>query len=176
MKLSEKARKVISMVAPTLGTALGGPLGGLAGKVLAEVVTGSPDADGAAVEEALLSQKPETLLALRAGEQQFLIRLEELGIEREKLDYQDRDSARQRETQVKDSTNKVLAYTVVGSFVALVGGVLLGAAQVESALAGTLVGYLSAKAEQVLAYYFGSTSTSKQKNELLLKAKAGDTQ
>jgi len=52
----------------------------------------------------------------------------------------------------------------------LVGATLLGAAKVDGALAGTLVGYLSAKAEQVLAYYFGSTAGSARKTELLAQS------
>jgi hypothetical protein len=63
-----------------------------------------------------------------------------------------------------------LAYAVVGGFLALVGSTLLGFANVDSALAGTLVGYLSAKAEQVLAYYFGSTRGSAEKTALLARA------
>ncbi len=38
------------------------------------------------------------------------------------------------------------------------------------ALAGALVGYVSAKAEQVIAYYFGSSSGSEQKTEIMGKA------
>jgi hypothetical protein len=35
---------------------------------------------------------------------------------------------------------------------------------------GTLIGYLSAKSEQILAYYFGSSKSSDHKTELLAKA------
>jgi len=78
--------------------------------------------------------------------------------------------ARDREVAVKDRTNQVLAYTVVAAFIFMVAATLLGEAKVEGALAGTLVGYLSAKAEQVLAYYFGSTAGSARKTELLAQA------
>ena len=43
---------------------------------------------------------------------------------------------------------------------------------VRIVLAGTLVGHLSAKCEQVLAYYFGSSRSSDRKTELLAQAPA----
>ena len=46
-------------------------------------------------------------------------------------------------------------------------GVLFMHISVDSALAGTVIGYLSAKAEQVLTYYFGSTIGSKMKTRML---------
>lgn len=88
--------------------------------------------------------------------------------------FKDRADARAREVGVKDATNKVLAFVIIGAFVCLVAATLLGLAKVESALAGTLVGYLSAKAEQVLAYYFGSSQGSAQKTELLARAQPID--
>jgi len=79
----------------------------------------------------------------------------------------DRASARTMQVSVKAFTVPVLAYTVVGSFIAMVGATLLGYSHVDSALAGTLVGYLSAKCEQVIGFYFGSSASSQQKDVLL---------
>jgi len=39
-------------------------------------------------------------------------------------------------------------------------------------MAGTLIGYLSAKADQVLSFFFGSTAGSQRKTELLSKAES----
>jgi hypothetical protein len=163
LNLSDKAKNVIGTVAPALGTALGGPLGGLAGLIIAQVVGGG---DAKKVEEAIIAQKPETLLALKQAEQNYLLRLEELGIERERIEQA---SARQRETGTGDGTVRILAYTIIGSFIAMIGGVLFGQLTVDSALAGSLIGYLSAKAEQVVAYYFGSSLGSKLKTNLMGK-------
>ena len=68
------------------------------------------------------------------------------------------------------SGRPILAYVIVGSFVAMVGGALLGYAKVDSALAGTLVGYLSAKCEQVIGFYFGSSKGSEDKTLLLAQS------
>lgn len=115
-------------------------------------------------------------LKMKQAEQVFNIEAMKIETEQMKEETQrlkaqlaDIQSARQREVSVKDNVNKILAYSVVGAFVALAAATLLGYAKVESALAGTLVGYISAKCEQVLSYYFGSSKGSAQKTELLSK-------
>lgn len=88
------------------------------------------------------------------------------------LVIQDRISARQREVGVQDSTTRVLAYIIICAFVGMVAMTLMGYARIDSALAGSIIGYLSAKAEQVASYYFGSSRGSDHKTELLAKADA----
>ena len=86
---------------------------------------------------------------------------------------QDRDSARQREMTLKDRTPSVLAFGVVGGFLFMSCGLIVSSLmgfKVDPAamgLIGTLVGYLSAKSELVLAYYFGSSVGSDRKTDLL---------
>jgi hypothetical protein len=162
---------VLNAVAPTVATALGGPFAGLAVEVLGKAL----GMDGATVEkvQAKLSEGAmtgEQIQLLRQAELNLKLRMRELDIQEEQLNVSDRDSARKRESEVKDGTNQALAFLVVGAFIAMVVATLLGYAQVESVLAGTLVGYLSAKCEQVLAYYFGSTKGSSRKTELLAQA------
>jgi uncharacterized membrane protein len=62
----------------------------------------------------------------------------------------------------------VLAFLVICGFLGMVYGLLSGELKaLDSTLAGTLIGYVSAKAEQVVSYYFGSSLGSARKNELL---------
>ncbi len=161
----------IKTIAPMLGTALGGPLGGAAAAFIADKL-GIESKTVEAVTEVLNSGKmtPDQISAIKLAEMDFKKFLESNKIKMEEIAAADRNSARNREVQVKDNTNKILAFTVVGAFIAMVGATLMGFAKVESVLAGTLVGYLSAKAEQVLAYYFGSSAGSKDKTALLAKA------
>ena len=156
---------------PLLGTALGGPLGGAAAAFIADKL-GIESKTVEAVTEVLNSGKmtPDQISAIKLAEMDFKKFLESNKIKMEEIAAADRNSARNREVQVKDNTNKILAFTVVGAFIAMVGATLMGFAKVESVVAGTLVGYLSAKAEQVLAYYFGSSAGSKDKTALLAKA------
>lgn len=60
MDWGDIAKQVIGLGAPILGTALGGPLGGAAGKILAEVV-GASDTTPEAVRKALAASSVEQI-------------------------------------------------------------------------------------------------------------------
>lgn len=166
-------KAIIGGIAPTIATALGGPLAGLAVESLGKAL-GIDQPTVKKVQDALTQGQltGEQIFAIKQAEQALQVRMRELDITEEQLYASDRDSARRREGEIKDSTPRILAYTVVSAFLAMVVAVLLGYAKVESVLAGTLVGYLSAKCEQVLAYYFGSTKSGERKTELLAQAPA----
>ena len=153
---------VLGTVAPGLATAIGGPLAGMAVAAIGKALGVEPTQES--VQTALAGAKPEDLLKLKVAEQQFLKDMKALDIDLERISASDRDSARKREAEVKDSTPRVLAYLVVCAFIGVVVATLAGWSKVESVLAGTLIGYLSAKAEQVIAYYFGSSAGSKGKD------------
>lgn len=169
MDFKDIAQKVAQLGLPTVGAALGGPAGALIGKALAGVI-GKPEATAEDVVSTL-TYDVEARFKAREFEAQHELELKKLVIEEKKLENDDRSDARKRESSVKDNTNRILAFTVIGSFVAVVVGSLLGYAKIDSAMLGTLVGYLSAKAEQVIAYYFGSTSGSQMKTQLLADKK-----
>lgn len=86
----------------------------------------------------------------------------------------DRDSARKREIAVHDRTPTILAFCVIAGFLAMAFSVLFGQVRADTVLVGTVIGYMSAKAEQVIAYYFGSTSDSRRKTEIMGQAAAKD--
>lgn len=166
-------KALIGSVAPWLGAALGGPLGAAAVGSIADAM-GLSDRTEASIKAALSGVTPEQMLAIKQADQTFAARMQELGYANEQkiaeLAMQDRDSARKREMTVQDWTPRILAYLLVGSFISVIFGVLGGWSKVDSVLAGTLIGYLSAKAEQVVAYYFGSTSGSAEKSRLLAQS------
>lgn len=163
MNFGQKALQVLKTVAPTLATAVGGPFGALASMAISAALGTSPG-DPKAAETALLSATPETLLALRKAEQDFTVRMKELGIEQDKLVYDDIANARAREIAVKDNTPRNLAYLVLAFAGFCIIATLLGWTKVDSALAGTLIGYIVAEARSALAYYFGSSQSSVRKD------------
>lgn len=169
------AKSLLGTVAPTIATALGGPLAGVATKAIigALGLTDGTPADQVAL--AVQNATPEQLLALKKADQDFAVRMRELDIDVLKVDANDRDSARQRESSVRDWTPRILAFVVVAGFLTSVYMVLAGLVPglkdpTTAALIGSLIGYVSAKADQVVAYYFGSNNSSERKTELLAKA------
>jgi hypothetical protein len=161
----------LKTVAPTVATALGGPLAGLAVNAIGDAF-GWEDATKEKVVDMLQSGQlsSEQLAAIKLAEIELKKQEQEQGFRFAELDVKDRDSARRREADTKDNTNRILAFVIIAAFIAMVGATLMGWTKAETVLAGTLIGYLSAKAEQVLAYYFGSTSGSSRKTELLAQA------
>ena len=160
--------ETLKQIAPTVASAVLGPLGGVAVAAIGNIL-GVSEATQEKIADAIKTGQltPEQVGEIKKLELQYQENEKERGFKYTELEFKDRDSARAREVGTKDNTNKILAFVVIGAFLAMVGATLLGYAKVESVLAGTLVGYLSAKAEQVLAYYFGSSSGSAAKTVLL---------
>ena len=72
-------KNVIGAVAPTLGTALGGPMGGIAANMIAEVL-GVPN-NPKAIEKGLAEATPEQMLELKKAEQDFDLKMKELEVD-----------------------------------------------------------------------------------------------
>jgi len=171
---SDKARSVIAAVAPTLGVAIGGPFGALAGQLISKAV--APDAkpgDSAAVEAALASATPETLLALKNSDNEFKEHMRQLDINEEQLQYADTANARAREVAVKDNTPRILAYMYTAGFFAVLATqfwivmahVVLDPTALR--LIDTTTGVLFAMMLGCKEYYFGSSAGSKDKDQTI---------
>lgn len=164
-------KKLIGTVAPTLAAALGGPLAGVAVGTIADAL-GLTDKSPEAIEAALINAKPEDLLKIKQAEFQFKLDMKKLELRPEELEVEDRASARAMYAATKDGLLPWLAVGVVGTFCLVTILMLFGQVRAEEVIAGTLLGYLSAKAEQVLSFYFGSTKSSRGKDQALADALA----
>ena len=169
-------KSIVGAVAPTLATALGGPLAGLAVAELSGALLGRPDGTQAEVAAAVATGGGEALARIKAADQAFAVRLRELDIDLERIHQQDRNSARDREVRGGDRwTPRILAAVIVGGFLSMVYMVLSGYVPglkdpMVAGMVGTLIGYVSAKADQVVSYYFGSSAGSADKTALLAKS------
>ena len=166
-------KKLVGTVAPTLATALGGPLAGVAVKTIATQLLGNDKATEQEVAEAMAGADPQTLIRLREIDAEFKKTMTDAGIQLEKIAADDRASARNREAATHDSwTPRILATVVIGGFLWCVYAVLSGYIKelkdpMIATLVGTMIGYTSAKADQVVSYYFGSSASSKAKDETI---------
>lgn len=167
MKLSDKARQVIATVAPGIGAALGGPLGGLAGNMIADALGGTGN-----VEQALAEQKPETLLALKQADQAFAEKMRELDIDEERLEAGDRADARALAKVDMRPHIWLTGLFIVGYF-GLLYLLLSGNVQIPPALHDlslALIGVITANVPTIMAFWFGSSHGSIQKTEILRQA------
>lgn len=162
---------------------LGGPVGVMAATLVGKAIgmDKAPPAtqDGIANAIAAAMTDPTQRAALLQAEEQFQLQMAELGFKNaedlEATAAADRASARNREIQVRDWMPKAIGCLLVTSFVTAVFLLLTGHGKIESALGGTLIGYLAAKADLVATYYFGSSAGSDRKTELLANSNGNKT-
>lgn len=169
-------KELIGTVAPTIATALGGPLGGVAVKAACEAL-GLSEHTQEALSTALSGAKPEDLLKLKQADQQFAKDMKALDVDLERIAAGDRDSARKRQMETKDNTPATLAYFIIGGFFVFSGALIYGFLWMPEAMAkipaqgwviiGTVYGYLAAEAKQAAAFFFGSSAGSKDKDNTL---------
>ena len=168
----ESLLNLVRTVAPSIASAVGGPLAGMATRAISEALLGKPDGSEQELMEAASKATPEQLLALKQAENEFTVKMRELDIDLERMANQDRNSAREREVKTGDWMPRVLAFVIVAGFMLTVFLVLMGYVDgmkdpLMATTVGTLIGFVSAKCEQVVAYYFGSSAGSKAKDEAM---------
>lgn len=165
--------KTLQALAPTVASAILGPLGGIAVSAIGNIL-GVSDATQAKIAETIKTGQltPEQIGKLKELELEYQNNEKERNFKYAELAFKDLDSARNREVQTKDNTNKILAFVIIGAFIGVTVATLMGWTKAESVLAGTLIGYLSAKAEQVLSYYFGNSKANETTTKLLAQAPA----
>jgi hypothetical protein len=160
----------LKAIAPTVVTALGGPLAGMALAAVSKTLNIAPEE----VQDVLNSNKltAEQVASIQIAELELKKQAQSMNIDFEQLAVADRKSARDMQVATKSYLVPLLAVIIVTSFVGVVVSTLAGFSTIDSVMAGTLIGYLSAKADQVLSFFFGSTAGSQRKTELLSKAEA----
>lgn len=167
MNLPDHLKQLVGTVAPMLGTALAGPLGGAAGTYLAKALGVQPG-DDAAVTTALTGASPETLLALKKADNDFQAHMAELGVTREQIAAGDRDSARKREATVKDSTPALLAFLVTVGFFGVLGYLLVcGKPATGGDALLVMLGALGGAWASIISYYFGSSASGEGSAKML---------
>lgn len=167
MNFSESFKSIISAVAPVLGSALGGPLGGAAASSLATTLLGKPKATKAELEQAIKSATPEQLIELKRVDNEFDIRMQELGLDLERINQQGVANARAREIAVKDKIPAILAILLTLGFFGILGYMFFSPQEVYNNALMAMLGALATAFLSIINYYFGSSSGSAKKNDLL---------
>ena len=114
-------KSIVAKVAPTIGSALGTPLVGMAISTLCSVfgITGEDDVEKK-VANAIEKASAAELLALKKADLDFAVQMKKLGLEEEKLFQIDRNKAREREKEMNSLTTPILAISVTAGFFILV--------------------------------------------------------
>ena len=162
-------KKLLGTVAPLVGTALGGPLGGVAASFVADKL-GLSDKTVAAVTEALQDGKltPEQVGQIKQAEIDFQKFLKTNEIDLEKVHAADRDSARKMLMATGSYVPAALTFIVTfGYFTVLIGMMLKMFEVADSQVMLIMLGQLGTAWGVCIAFWMGTTKNSADKTNLL---------
>lgn len=166
----------IGALAPTIATAAGGPLAGMAVNAIESalgVPTGSSSsADGQAkITQVLGSLDPATAAAMRKADQDFQTQLKQLDIDLDKVNEQDTESARTMQAQTKSTVPGILAIALaIGFFSIMVLMAFHPLPVANQGVLNTLIGAFGGSFLTIVHFYFGSSSGSQNKDATIQAA------
>lgn len=145
---------LVGAVAPTLGTALGSPLGGAAMSLIAEKlgVKNEPKA----IEQAIQTATPEQLLAIKEAELDFESKMAQMEVDVFALESADVQNARQ--AHKGDWTPRVFGLLSLLGFLFYIFLVTLQPPDANSdTIVSLVLGYLGGLVSGISSFYFGAS-------------------
>ena len=162
---------LLKKIAPTVASAVLGPLGGVAVAAIGNIL-GVSDATQDKIAEVIKSGQltPEQISELKKLELTYQENEKERGFKYADLAFRDRDSA--RKANVEGGTQKYLFWLSFGLLIGTLGTegyVLFNGlpANVTDMVAGRVLGLMDAVALMVLTYWYGTSNGSAMKTDLL---------
>ena len=163
---------LIGSVAPTIATALGGPVAGMAVKAISGALFGHDTASKDDIMTALANPTGDQLAALKKIDADFAVQMKALDIDLERIAAGDRASARDMQKETKDWIPRALAVSVtVGFFAILLYMLVYGLPTTGNEALLLLLGALQTAWGGIIAFYFGSSSGSQKKDQMIYNSK-----
>ena len=154
----------LKSIAPTIFTALGGPLGGLAYEAVSKVMGVSQDDAKTILESGKLTA--DQIASVQQAEIALKAKAQELGLDFEKLAVEDRASARQMQSATHSWIPPFLAVGITVGFFGILYALMSDRVTKSDELM-IMLGSLSTAWTGVIAFYFGSSAGSQRKDELI---------
>lgn len=160
----------LGKLVPTVATALGGPLAGMAAEFVAKKL-GMDSADVEAVNKTLQSNKltADQIAKLQEAELELKAKAQEMGIKFEELAVKDRASARDMQVSTRSFVPGLLAMVVTSGFFGILWMLMSGEAVKSDALM-LMLGSLGTAWTSIVAFYFGSSAGAQAKDAMLYKS------
>lgn len=167
-------KNVVKTVAPWIGTALGGPLGGLAVEAATSAL-GLSDKTADGLKMALGGASAADMLALKNADNEFKRAMQEMGYKNltdlESIAAGDRKDARDMQKTTRSKIPATLSILVTLGYFGILVGMMLGKLEVQDSDSLLLMlGSLTTAWGGVVAYWFGTTASSGEKTQLLAQA------
>lgn len=164
-------KSIIGVVAPTLATALGGPLAGLAVEALGRAI-GMDQPTVAKIKDAFAqgALTGEQIAQLKAAEIALQTKMRELDINEQQLYAADRDSARKMQIASPSNWPGILSSVTTLAVLGVIAARMSGLALPEDSTTIQLIGSLTTGWGLCLSYWFGTTRGSSEKSALLAQS------
>ena len=157
----------LKQIAPTIATALGGPLAGLAVDAISKAVGIDPKDVNKTIAEGKLSA--DQIAQIKTAEIAMAARAQEMGLDFEKIAVDDRKSARQMQSTTQSWIPGIMAIAVTVGFFGILVGLMTEHFKTSDALM-LMLGSLGTAWTGIIAFYFGSSAGSQAKDQLLHKS------
>jgi len=157
----------LKSIAPTIATALGGPLAGMAVSAVAKAIGCEPDA----VQDIISSNKltAEQVASIQLAELELKKQAQSMNLDFAKLAVEDKKSARDMQVATRSWIPPVLAISVTMGFFGILAGLMYGQIQ-HAPQIDIMLGALGTAWTGIISFYFGSSASSQAKNDLLYKS------
>jgi len=163
----------LKALAPTVATALGTPLAGIAVAAIGNALgVDSPTQDKIAKVFTSGQLTPEALAKIQELELDYQNQEKERGFKFSELEFKDRDSARNMAIATHSLTPSILTWMVVILTLLAEGALLFNQVPpgADPIIIGRVLGTMDSALVMVLSFWFGSNSNSQRKTELLAQA------
>ena len=158
----------LKQIAPTIATAMGGPLAGMAVSAISKAIGVDEKDVGDLINNNKLTA--DQIAQVKLAEIELQKQAQDLGLNFEELAVSDRKSAREMQVATRSWVPPLLAGSVTMGFFAILGGMMFGRMSVADNTALTMMlGSLGTAWTGIIAYYFGSSAGSQAKTEMLGK-------
>jgi len=158
----------LKQIAPTIATAMGGPLAGMAVSAISKAIGVDPDKVGDLISSNKLSA--EQIAQVKIAEIELQKQAQELGLNFEKLTVEDRMSARDMQSKTRSLMPPILAGAVTIGFFTILVMMFFNKIDSSNPAVLMMLGSLGTAWTGIIAYYFGSSAGSADKTALLSKA------
>jgi hypothetical protein len=154
----------LKTIAPTIATALGGPLAGMAVSAVAKAIGVSPDE----VQDVISSGKltAEQVASIQLAELELKKQAQSMNLDFAKLIAEDKQSAREMQIATKSWIPALLAVFVTIGFFGILLGLMTEHFKTSDALM-LMLGSLGTAWTGIIAFYFGSSAGSQAKDKLI---------
>ena len=155
----------LEQLAPTIATCLGGPLAGMAVTALSKALGLAPEE----VQNVISSGKLDAaqVAAIQMAELELKKQAQSMNLDFAKLIAEDKKSAREMQIATKSWLPSVLAVLIIGGFGTVTALNVMGYAVAADPTVQDLLTTLRDGVILVLSFYFGSSSGSQAKDQLL---------